>query len=284
MTVPGRKPSQVGAHYWNRAYYHGSHPSHYWVGAFAGAITDVTLCVGNAPPPPPPCANDGGHTGYRFLDPDQQTNYPGGLTRTTAGDGSGGGACAANCASQDSCIAFMVHANSYCYIYTSDETFASAWNENAVTITYTACEEEEDGADADGCLTFPDFSGSTGTSASLLDTDVYLGADDFTFSATVTFGDAVASGNLLTRHRSGYGGPGFLSFNAGNETAPECELLPETVRGSTTYTTLQTMTLITSNCGPTRSMSIKWPQSPRAVCPSGLLRRHGRMPRLLRSR
>ena len=162
------------------------------------------------------CANDGGHTGYRFLDPDQQTNYPGGLTRTTAGDGSGGGACAANCASQDSCIAFMVHANSYCYIYTSDETFASAWNVNADTITYTACEEEEDGADADGCLTFPDFSGSTGTSASLLDTDVYLGADDFTFSATVTFGDAVASGNLLTRHRSGYGGPGFLSFNAGN--------------------------------------------------------------------
>ena len=87
------------------------------------------------------CANDGGNTGYRFLDPDQQTNYPGGVIRTTAGDGSGGGACAANCASQDSCIAFMVHANSYCYIYTSDETFASSWNVNADTITYTACEE-----------------------------------------------------------------------------------------------------------------------------------------------
>ena len=86
------------------------------------------------------CANDDGHTGYRFLDPDQQTNYPGGVIRTTAGDGSGGGACAANCASQDSCIAFMFYANSYCYIYTSDANFASAWNVNADTITYTECE------------------------------------------------------------------------------------------------------------------------------------------------
>ena len=41
----GKVPLMVGAHYWNNAYYHGSHPSHYWVGAFPGTITDPTLTL-----------------------------------------------------------------------------------------------------------------------------------------------------------------------------------------------------------------------------------------------
>ena len=86
---------------------------------------------GYIPPPPPPysCPNDGGHTGYRYLDPDESTSgrYPYGDVRAEAGDGSGGGACAAHCVSDDSCVAIMVHDNSNCYIYTSDATFASNW-------------------------------------------------------------------------------------------------------------------------------------------------------------
>ena len=41
------------------------------------------------------------------------------------------------------------------------------------------------------------------------------------------------------------------------------------VRDLTTWTILQKMALITSDCGATRYLRTKWPQSPRVVRPSG---------------
>ena len=78
------------------------------------------------------CANDGGLTGYRFLDPDLPSGYggyPGGYPggATFALSRVSRAACAAHCTSEDSCIAIRTDAWLYCYVYTSDATFASNW-------------------------------------------------------------------------------------------------------------------------------------------------------------